>query len=103
MKKITISLLVSLMSVTQVALADIWAEREALAKIQTEVASLEALVINAKKQANTEERTTFDYRVLLEDLRKIQAGISNHLTLPMEPIIPSTIDELEGDYTEHRK
>lgn len=103
MKKIITPILVSLISITGVAMADVWAEREALAKIQAEVYSLEMLVINAKTRANDQELTGFDYRVLLNDLRKIQAGISDHLTMPMEPVIPATIDALNGNYTEHRK
>ena len=102
MKNITITLLVSLFSFTSVAKADVWAEREALAKIQSEVAAIEALVNSTKRRGNNDSRTTFDYQDLLGDLRKIQAGISNHLTMPMEPVLPSTINALEGDYTEHR-
>lgn len=85
------------------SLADVWAEREALAKIQSELAALEALVMTAKMKSNSEDRTTFDYEVLLADLRKIQSGISHHLTVPMEPVVPSSIDALSSDYTEHQK
>lgn len=85
------------------SLADVWAEREALAKIQSELSALEALVMTAKMKSNSEDRTTFDYEVLLADLRKVQSGISHHLTVPMEPVVPSSIDALSSDYTEHQK
>lgn len=103
MNKLLTLLLVSLMSISQVSVADVWAEREALAKIKSELAALEALVMTAKMRSNSEDRTTFDYQVLLDDLRKIQAGISHHLTVPMEPVVPSSIDALSSDYTEHQK
>ena len=103
MNKLLALLLVSLITIPQVSVADVWAEREALAKIQSELAAFEALVMTARMKSNTKDRTTFDYEVLLGDLRKIQAGISHHLTVPMEPVIPSAIDALSGDYTEHQK
>ena len=103
MNKLLALLLVSLITISQASVADVWAEREALAKIQSELAALEALVMTAKMKSNTKDRTTFDYEVLLGDLRKIQAGISHHLTVPMEPVVPSTIDALSSDYTEHQK
>ncbi|QFT57178.1 RAQPRD family integrative conjugative element protein [Microbulbifer sp. THAF38] len=103
MNKLITLLLVSFLSIPQVSLADVWAEREALAKIQSELSALEALVMTAKMKSNSEDRTTFDYEVLLADLRKVQSGISHHLTVPMEPVVPSSIDALSSDYTEHQK
>lgn len=103
MNKLVNAFLVGLMFLSQTVFADVWAEREALEKIRTELAALESLVIDAKKRSDTNSRTTFDYNVLLDDLRKIQAGISHHLTVPMEPIAPSTIDALNSNYTEHQK
>ena len=88
---------------SKVAVADVWAEREALAKIQSELSALEVLVITAKSRSNSEDRTTFDYGALSDDLRKIQAGISHHLTVPMNPVLPSTIDAVNSHYTEHKK
>ncbi|WP_444928350.1 RAQPRD family integrative conjugative element protein (plasmid) [Microbulbifer sp. TRSA002] len=93
----------SFLSIPQVSLADVWAEREALAKIKSELSALEALVMTAKMKSNSEDRTTFDYEVLLADLRKVQSGISHHLTVPMEPVVPSSIDALSSYYTEHQK
>jgi len=103
MKKVLLLLLVSLFGLSQISLAEIWAEREALSKIESELAALESLVMTAKGKSNSQHRTTFDYEVLLDDLRKIRKGISHHLTVPMEPVVPSTIDALDADYTEHKK
>jgi RAQPRD family integrative conjugative element protein len=83
--------------------ADIWAERQALANIETELAALEALVMTARMRSNSSDRTTFDYELLIEDMRKIRSGIVNHLSVPMEPIAPRTIDALSSEYTEHSK
>lgn len=99
MKNLQACLLASLL-VAGSAQADIWAEREALAKIETEIAALESLVAAAQAQSDPGHRTTFAYRVLLDDLQKIREGIAHHLTVPMEPVIPSSIDALASDYTE---
>lgn len=103
MKKIFLLLLVSLLGLSQLSRAEIWAEREALAKIESELSALESLVMTAKGQSNDQDRTTFDYETLLDDLRKIRKGINHHLTVPMEPVVPSTIDALDTQYTEHEK
>tara|TARA_R110002167_G_scaffold204404_11_gene408594 strand:+ start:10995 stop:11309 length:315 start_codon:yes stop_codon:yes gene_type:complete len=103
MKNLRAFLLVSAIATPCVATADIWAEREALAKIESEVAALEALVSAAEAQSNPAYRTTFEYRVLLADLNKIRKGITHHLTVPMEPVFPSTIDALSSEYTEVSK
>ena len=100
MSKLTLFFLVSLLAIPTVSVADVWAEREALAKIQSELIALEQLVFSAKNHRNTKDRMRFDYQSLLNDLRKIQSGISHHLSLPMEPVIPSTIDALSPEYTE---
>lgn len=55
--------------------------------------------MSAKARSNSNERTQFEYETLLADLRKIQAGIAHHLTVPMEPVIPSAIDALSESYT----
>jgi RAQPRD family integrative conjugative element protein len=95
-------LLASCIASSLSANADFWAERESLANIRAELASIESLVSAAKSQSNSNDRTTFDYQVLLDDLRKIQAGISHHLAVPMEPVVPSKIDALSSNYTEHQ-
>lgn len=93
----------SLLLVSQSSIADVWAEREALANIEVELTSLEKLISSAKMCSNSEDRTTFDYPNLLSDIRKIRSGISHHLTVPMEPVIPSDIDALSTNYTDHKK
>ena len=103
MHKLLTLLLVSFMAIPPASIAAVWAEREALAKIQSELAALEVLVLNAQQRSNSKNRTKFEYKDLLRDLRKIQSGISHHLTVPMEPVVPSSIDALSSDYTEHQK
>lgn len=103
MNKLLTLLLVSFMAIPTVSIADVWAEREALAKIQSELAALEVLVLNAQQRSDSKNRTKFEYKDLLRDLRKIQSGISHHLTVPMEPVVPSEIDALSTNYTEHQK
>ena len=103
MIRTTIILLVSILLFSSSSYADVWAEREALAKIQSELAALEVLVISAKKRSNPQDRTTFNYQILLDDMRKIQSGIAHHLSVPMEPVVPSTLDVLSNHYTEHQK
>ena len=103
MKKLNTLILVSIICLSQSANAEIWAERESIAKIELELAALESLVMTAKGQSNPEDRTTFNYQVLINDLRKIRSGIVNHLSAPMDPVVPSTIEALSASYTEHRK
>lgn len=83
--------------------AEIWAEREALSKVESELSALETLVLAAKSRSNPQDRTTFDYASLLNDIGTIRTGIKLHLSVPMDPIFPSTINALEGDYTEHKE
>lgn len=105
MKKLNPFILVSafLTTVPTIVQAEIWAEREALSKVESELTALESLIMAAKGKSNPEDRTTFDYSALLSDIAIIRAGIVDHLAVPMEPVFPSTINALEGDYTEHQK
>jgi RAQPRD family integrative conjugative element protein len=103
MKKLKPLLLVSALLLPTAVTAEIWAEREALSKVESELSDLESLVLAAKSRSNPEDRTTFDYTALLSDLATIRAGIRTHLSVPMEPVLPSTINALEGNYTEHQK
>lgn len=103
MKRLTILCLVSLLIPVQAVFADFWAERSALAAVEKELESIEKLVMVAKAQSDPSNRTTFEYEVLLSDLRNIRSGIRDHLTVPMEPVVPSTIDAVRGTYTEHQK
>lgn len=99
MEKLQAFLLVSAFAIAGTASADIWAERETLAKIESEIAALVSLVSAAESQSDPANRTTFEYQVLLGDLKKIREGISHHLTVPMEPVFPSTINALSSNYT----
>jgi len=101
--KATYLVLTIVLLVSQSSIGEVWAEREALANIEIELTSLEKLVASAKQRSNSEDRTTFDYQNLLNDIRKIRSGISHHLTVPMEPVIPSGIDALSANYTEHKR
>lgn len=103
MKQLTIILLlVSIFLLdTNFAQADVWSEREALAKVNKELESLKALVNAAKSQSQPELRTTLDYDDLLSDIDKIRNGISTHLENRMEPVVPTKIDALKAQYTEH--
>ncbi len=104
MKTLFIKLIfVLVICISQSAYSEIWAEREAIAKIESELAALEFLIITAENQSNPEDRTTFNYEVLLNDLRKIRTGINSHLMVPMNPVDSSTIDALSAVYTEHQK
>jgi RAQPRD family integrative conjugative element protein len=103
MKKVVLYLLVSLFYLSMNTHADIWAEREALSKIETELDALEELIKTTKALSNPSDRTQFNYQVLLSDVRKIRTGISHHLIVPMEPVVPSTVDALSSQYTEHQQ
>lgn len=101
-QKIIVILLSSMVGFSTVnALADVWSEREALSKVEHELESLKVLILAAQSQRDPKSRTTFNYQVLLSDVDKIRAGISTHLNGRMEPVVPSTIDALKSDYTEH--
>jgi RAQPRD family integrative conjugative element protein len=82
--------------------ADVWAEREALAKVSKELESLKVLVNAAKSQSEPALRTSLDYDDLLSDIDKIRKGISTHLENRMEPVVPTKIDALKAQYTEHQ-
>ena len=80
--------------------ADVWTEREALAKVEKELASSKALIQAAKSQRDDTSRTAFNYTALLRDIDTIREGITTHLAQRMEPVVPSSIDALQADYTE---
>jgi RAQPRD family integrative conjugative element protein len=102
MSKVQTLLFLMCISLIPTVSADVWAEREALANVATELSALEALVMTAMARRDSNNRTQFDYQILLDDMRKIRAGIAHHLTVPMEPVVPSTIDALRANYTEHQ-
>ena len=98
-----IQFLVSLALVgSHTAHSDVWAEREALAAISSEISALEHLVVDAEAKKN-DQRMTFRYDLLIRDLRKIQEGIDHHLQQPLDPINPSDIDPLVDSYSQKAK
>jgi len=97
LKKIV--LLTCLCGLPQYAIADVWAERQALAAVKLALSDVEALVATAKGQSNPEDRMTFNYMTLIKELRTIQGGIGTHLSVPMNPVSPSTFNVLSADYT----
>ena len=90
------------MLLTNVSTADVWSEREMLAGIKSELFALESLVQAAHQQSDPDNNITFNYEVLLGDIRKIQSGISDHLANRLEPTVPAEQDALGSNYTEHR-
>lgn len=72
------------------------AEREALARVLTQVEQLKADVRAAQAKADANARVRFRYPDLLDDLEAIGAGISEHLLAPRTE--PRSIAPLKGDY-----
>lgn len=90
-------------TIASTAQADVWAEREALAQVASEISALERLVNDASKLSENDSRVKFDYDTLMNDLEVIRAGINNHLSQPINPVMPSRVDALQGAYTEANK
>lgn len=82
------------------AQADVWSERAALAQIASELTALERLVNDTQKLSENDSRVKFDYDVLMKDLEVIRGGINTHLSQPINPVMPSRVDALGGEYTE---
>ena len=102
LKQPLLIVLASLAICAPTAHGDVWAERAALAAIASELSDLEVLVQAAARWSDSSNRTLFAYSRLLDDVRKIRAGISQHLDHPMEPVLPGRIDALSHEYTEHQ-
>ena len=81
------------------AQADVWQEREALAKVASEISALERLVHDASKINQADGRVKFNYDTLMADLELIRSGIAAHLSQPINPVIPSSVDGINGGYT----
>lgn len=99
MKQLLPVLALSACMVTTVAHADVWAEREALAQVASEISALERLVHDASNLSDDDTRVQFNYDVLMQDLEVIRAGINTHLSQPINPVMPSHEDALDGSYT----
>jgi len=80
----------------QTVVADVDAEREALARIVHELDALEALIRQAESQAEPDARIRFRYDWLRQDLSRMQQGIQEHIDAPRSE--PRTFPPLRGDY-----
>ena len=98
MNKLASVLAISLL-MTMNAQADIWAEREALAKVVSEINAIEHLVHDASKLSENRSRVKFNYDALMNDLEIIKTGINTHLSQPIDPVMPSSVNALGGSYT----
>ena len=85
------------------AQADIWAEREALAKVASEINAIKHLVHDASKLSENRSRVKFNYDALMNDLEVIRAGINTHLSQPIDPVMPSSVNALGGSYTTNKQ
>lgn len=72
------------------------AERAALARLANELLALEPLIDAAEGQADRETRIRFQYPWLRQDLRRVRAGIEDHLRSPSAE--PRQFPPLRGDY-----
>jgi len=91
------------LSAAQTASADVWAERQALAAIASEITALERLVHDASEMAEADTRVEFNYDFLMRDLETIRAGIATHLSQPMNPVMPAGGEGLAGAYSKGNK
>lgn len=78
------------------AQADRDGEREALARLVHELATLEPLIREAEVQADPDARIRFQYDWLHQDLARIRLGIREHLNAPHSE--PRPVEPLRGDY-----
>ena len=78
------------------AVADPDAEREALARLIHEIEALEPVIATAESQATPDARIRFRYDWLRQDLKRIRAGIQEHIDAPRSE--PRKVPPLRGDY-----
>ena len=75
-----------------------WAngEHSELTRLLIELKSLERIIVIAEHSANKQNRLTFDYDQLRNDLIMIQQGIDDYVnTIPRDP---RTLPKIEADY-----
>lgn len=89
-------LLIFTISLSAVASASNFAERESLAKLIHEIDGLSSLVDEAQGRANPDSRIRFQYNLLRKDLMMMKLGIQEHLDGPT--IEPRNYAPLSGDY-----
>ena len=92
----TLALMLMFLVLGSVALADVDAEREALARLTHEIEALEPLIRSAESQANPDARVRFRYDWLRQDLARVRLGIQEHIDAPRAE--PRTFPPLRGDY-----
>lgn len=81
---------------TSPAGADADAEREALARLIHEIEALEPLIATAESQADPDARVRLRYDWLRQDLKRITAGVQDHIDAPRNA--PRPVPPLRGDY-----
>ena len=91
-----LALMVMFLVLGNVALADVEAERESLARLIHEIEALEPIVNAAESQANPDARIRFRYDWLRQDLARVRLGIQEHIDAPRAE--PRTFPPLRGDY-----
>ena len=70
-------------------------ERERLARIENEIAHVQALVSEAGRNAPAGQRVNFRYDWLMADLQMVRDAIVQHLDAPRQP---RPVPPLRGDY-----
>ena len=70
-------------------------ERERLARIENELAHVQALVSEAGRNAPAGARVQFRYDWLMADLEMVRDAIQQHLDAPRQP---RPVPPLRGDY-----
>ena len=78
------------------AFASSASEAETLSRIDHELTALDALVQQARLQADADHRIQFDYNALEADLEMVQQGIRRHVLAPRTQ--PRPYPPLKGDY-----
>ncbi len=95
-KFLTLSLLSVLATFAVAETVDADQEREALARIDQELALIQQLTHEAEKKRPAWRRVSFRYDALRRDLQEMRAGIQEHLDAPR--MDPRKVQPLNGDY-----
>ena len=94
--QVLVSVLLATVLPSQVAIAEVDAERATLARIQHELQTIEPLLNEAASKANPDARIRFQYDWLRQDLNRIRRGIEEHIDAPRSE--PRIFPPLRGDY-----
>lgn len=71
-------------------------EREALARIEQELAVIQQMTYEAERKKPNHGRVSFRYADLRRDLQSMRDGIREHVAAPRQD--PRTVPALQGDY-----